>query len=80
MPSRSICPDSRQTFLAWEPQFCPDCREALIGIIRGPGGEECRSCGGRGAGFSRVLLACCSRGVSFEDEIAHHGQWDLRVS
>jgi hypothetical protein len=36
MPFRSICPDSRQTFLAWEPHFCPDCREAVTGIIRGP--------------------------------------------
>jgi hypothetical protein len=36
VPFRSICPDSRQTFLVWEPHFCPDFREALTGIIRGP--------------------------------------------
>ena len=36
MPSRSICPDSQQTLLAWEPHFYLDCWEALIGIIWGP--------------------------------------------
>ena len=36
VPFRSICLDSRQTFLVWEPHFCPDCQQTLIGIIRGP--------------------------------------------
>ena len=36
VPFRPICPDSRQTFLVWEPHFCPDCWETLIGIIQGP--------------------------------------------
>ena len=33
---RSICPDFGQIFLAWEPHFCPNCFEALTGIIQGP--------------------------------------------
>ena len=40
MPFKSICPDSRQTFLAWEPHFCLDCQEALTGIIQGPAGRR----------------------------------------
>ena len=43
MPSMSICLDFGQTFLAWEPHFCPDCREASIGVLPSEENFNCRS-------------------------------------
>jgi len=35
----SFCPDTRQAFWLWEPNFCPDRGQAFVHIIRGPSAE-----------------------------------------